>query len=265
MTPPAAASLDDLVRALDTELRTADIADYSGAHNGLQCANSGTIARIATAVDASLETVLAASSTRNTLLLVHHGLFWSSAPAITGTRYTKYRALLTNDCALYSSHLPLDLHATLGNNHLLAQRLGLTVSGGFARFQQHHIGVRGTVHERDMPASALVADLERALAGDGGVVRASLPPANRVVHQWAICTGGGASSETIHEARTVGIDTLIVGEGPHHTTVNAREEELLILYAGHYATETFGVRALGEWLSATSGLPVEHLHFPTGS
>ena len=87
----------------------------------------------------------------------------------------------------------------------------------------------------------------------------------RRTRRWAIVTGGGASTDTLAEARARGIDTLIVGEGPHHTTVEAQEHDLLIIYAGHYATETLGVQALGAWLEARFGLPWSFLHLPTGS
>jgi putative NIF3 family GTP cyclohydrolase 1 type 2 len=99
----------------------------------------------------------------------------------------------------------------------------------------------------------------------GGTVRTSLPVDGRRTRHWAIVSGGGASSETLREARERGIDTLIVGEGPHHTTVEAVEDDLLIIYAGHYATETLGVQALGAWLETRFGLPWSFLHLPTGS
>jgi putative NIF3 family GTP cyclohydrolase 1 type 2 len=99
----------------------------------------------------------------------------------------------------------------------------------------------------------------------GGSVRTSIPAQGRRTHRWAICTGGGASSETLREARDRGVDTLIVGEGPHHTTVDAIEHDLCVVYAGHYATETLGVQALGAFLESRFGLPWTFLHLPTGS
>jgi putative NIF3 family GTP cyclohydrolase 1 type 2 len=99
----------------------------------------------------------------------------------------------------------------------------------------------------------------------GGTVRTSVEAAGRTTRRWAICTGGGANSETLREARERGIDTLIVGEGPHHTTVEAIEHDLCVVYAGHYATETLGVQALGAWLEQRFGLPWTFLHLPTGS
>jgi putative NIF3 family GTP cyclohydrolase 1 type 2 len=99
----------------------------------------------------------------------------------------------------------------------------------------------------------------------GGAVRTSVPADTRTTKRWAICTGGGASTETLREARERGVDTLIVGEGPHHTTVEALEHDFCVIYAGHYATETLGVQALGAWIEARFGVPWTFLHLPTGS
>lgn len=254
--------LRDIITALDTELRTSEIPDYPGAVNGLQVANRGTVRRVAVAVDASRAAVTEAAISGANLLVVHHGLFWSGVQPITGIAYEKYRALLGADIAVYATHLPLDVHAELGNNARLARALGLTPDGGFARFKTIDVGVSGVTQE---PTSALVARVEAFAARYGGSVRTSVPTGGRTTRRWAICTGGGASSDTLREARERGIDTLIVGEGPHHTTVEAIEHELCVVYAGHYATETLGVQALGEWIEARFGVPWTFLHLPTGS
>lgn len=255
-------ALRDIVDALDTELRTFDIPDYPGAVNGLQVANHGTVERVAVAVDASRAAITEAVICGATLLIVHHGLFWGGVQPITGIAYEKYRALLSSNVAVYGSHLPLDLHPTLGNNARLAQALQLAPSGGFARFKTIDIGVMGTAQE---PTTDVVARVQAYAARYGGTVRTSIPVNGRTTQRWAICTGGGASSDTLREARERGIDTLIVGEGPHHTTVEAMEHDLCVVYAGHYATETLGVQAVGEWLEQRFGLPWTFLHLPTGS
>jgi len=256
------AALRDIVAALDTELRTADVPDYPGAVNGLQVANRGTVRRIAVAVDASRAAITEAAISGANLLVVHHGLFWGGVQPLVGVTYEKYRALLGADIAVYSTHLPLDLHPTLGNNARLAQALGLTPDGGFARFKTVDVGLTGAAHE---DTAALVTRVEAFAARYGGTVRTSLPAAGRTTRRWALCTGGGASSDTLREARERGVDTLIVGEGPHHTTVDAIEHDLCIVYAGHYATETLGVQALGAFLEARFGVPWTFLHLPTGS
>ena len=255
-------ALRDVVSALDAELRTADIPDYSGAVNGLQVQNDGQVSRVAVAVDASMAAVTAAAHIGADLLLVHHGLFWNGVQPVVGTSYLKLRALLQHNIAVYSSHLPLDAHATLGNNVQLAHALGLTPNGGFARHQSMELSVAG---DADEPSSALGDRLRAFSAQFGGTVRSSMPLHERRTRRWAIVTGAGASADTLREARERGVDTLIVGEGPHHTTVDAIEHDLLVLYAGHYATETLGVQALGAWVSARFDVPWSFLHLPTGS
>lgn len=261
-TPLAAVSLRDIVSALDAELRTTDIPDYPGAVNGLQVANAGQVHRIAVAVDASHAAINEAVISGADLLIVHHGLFWAGAQPLVGVQYDKYRALLANNVAVYSSHLPLDHHAVHGNNMRLAETIGLVADGGFARFKSIDIGLTGTADE---DTHHLVQRVQGVVARYGGTVRTSVPAAGRRTHRWAICTGGGASSETLREAREKGVDTLIVGEGPHHTTVDAIEQDLCVVYAGHYATETLGVQALGAFLESRFGLPWTFLHLPTGS
>lgn len=256
------ANLRDVVQALDRELRTSEIPDYPGAVNGLQFANSGQVSRVAVAVDASRAAIEAAVAEKADLLVVHHGLFWAGVQPVTGIVYEKYRALMQHDIAVYASHLPLDLHPVHGNNVLLADAFGLAPSGGFARHKTVVIGVMG---EADEPTSDIVARVTAAVAPYGGTVRTSMPTMGRRTREWAICSGGGASSDTLREARERGIDTLIVGEGPHHTTVDSIEQDLCVVYAGHYATETLGVQSVGRHLEAAFGLPWTFLHLPTGS
>src|SRR5262245_1794206 len=112
----AKASLAELVRHCDRILRTQEVQDYEGAVNGLQVENSGMVSRIAAAVDGSLATVQLAIKAKADLVIVHHGLFWGQSHPWTGKRYELLRALLDNNLAVYSSHLPLDLHPKLGNN-----------------------------------------------------------------------------------------------------------------------------------------------------
>lgn len=257
-----AVPLRDIVAALDTELRTAAIPDYSGAMNGLQVANPGTVHRVAVAVDASRAAVSHAGICGADLLIVHHGLFWSGAQPLVGVTYDKFHALLASNIAVYASHLPLDLHPTYGNNARLARALGLEPTGGFATFKTIEIGVSGVADES---TQGLVDRVAAFVARYNGTVRTSIEPNGRTTKRWAICTGGGASSDTLREARERGIDTLIVGEGPHHTTVEAIEHDLCVIYAGHYATETLGVQALGAWIEAKFGVPWTFLHLPTGS
>lgn len=254
--------LRDVVAALDTELRTTEVPDYPGAMNGLQVANRGHVSRVVVAVDASRVAIAEAAVSSADLLIVHHGLFWGGAQPLVGVAYEKFHALFTNDIAVYASHLPLDLHQTLGNNARLAATFGLTPTAGFARYKNVDIGLTGLANE---PTDALLSRVQAYSARYGGTVRTSIPTHGRITKRWAICSGGGASTESLREARELGVDTLIVGEGPHHTTVDAIEHDLCILYAGHYATETLGVQSLGAFLEERFGLPWSFLHLPTGS
>lgn len=253
--------LVDIATHLDALLRTTDIPDYPGALNGIQVENTTPVTRVAVAVDASLYTIAAAIEEKASLLVVHHGLFWSGVQPLRGPAYERVRQLITHDIAVYSSHLPLDLHPTLGNNVLLARALDLVPSGGFARFQSIAVGVMGTA---DVDTEELAARAEVIACAEGGhLVRVGLTPGRRT-RRWALCTGAGASSDTLQEAAAAGVDTLIVGEGAHHTGVEAPQLGIAVLYLGHYATETFGVRALGAELARRFDLPWTFLAAPTG-
>lgn len=254
-------SLVVIAEYLDTLLRTADIPDYPGALNGIQIENRAPITRVAVAVDASLRTIRGAIEARANLLIVHHGLFWSGAQPLRGRVYERFHQLLTHDVAVYSSHLPLDLHPSLGNNALLARALGLDPTEGFARHQSIMVGVMGNA---DVDTELLVTRASDIARAEGGaLVSVGVTPGRRT-RRWAICTGAGATSDTLREAVAAGVDTLIVGEGPHHTGVEAAELGIAVLYAGHYATETFGVRALGTELERHFELPWTFLAAPTG-
>jgi putative NIF3 family GTP cyclohydrolase 1 type 2 len=169
--------------------------------------------------------------------------------------------LIESGIAVYASHLPLDRHPTLGNNVLLAKALDLQPSASFARFEDTFVGVRG---ESDIETAGIVTSAQTFARIHGGDVRTSLIQAGRRTRTWAICTGAGASADTLKEASTLGVDTLIVGEGPHWTAVHAEENDLVIIYAGHYATETLGVCALAQHLGERYDLPWNFVSAPTG-
>jgi dinuclear metal center YbgI/SA1388 family protein len=235
--------------------------DFPNALNGLQLENRSGITGIASAVDFSTRAITEAIAKSANLLLVHHGMFWEGSKHLTGPSYNKLRLLLENDIAVYSSHLPLDRHPTLGNNVLLARQLGLEAGGSFARFEGISIGVSG---ESDIE-TAVLAERARSFAKTfDGELRTTPFEKTRRTKRWAICSGAGASTETLTEAGEMKIDTLIVGEGPHWTAVHAEENDLTILYAGHYATETLGVRALADHLGERFALPSFFVNAPTG-
>lgn len=257
----ARVQLDQIVSYLDDLLDTSQVPDYPGALNGLQLANTGYVTRIAAAVDYSTRTIEAALGAQADMMLVHHGMFWGGAQRIVGAAYDRMHALVANDVAVYASHLPLDRHPLVGNNALLASELGLEPDGEFASYKRVAIGVRG---ESDVETEALVSRAEWFAKGQGGTARATPVSSGRRTRRWAICTGAGASTESLQEAQALGVDTLIVGEGPHHTAVAADEMGIVVIYAGHYATETLGVRALAAHLADRFGVLWTFVEAPTG-
>ncbi|MBA3853029.1 MAG: Nif3-like dinuclear metal center hexameric protein [Gemmatimonas sp.] len=254
-------TLAEISAYLDERLAIATTPDYPPALNGVQVGHRGPVTRIAAAVDASMQTITMAAEAGANLLLVHHGLFWGGLRPLTGPHEARIRALFAHDIACYSAHLPLDAHETFGNSALLARELGLTVSGGFAKHQHIYCGVRG---EADLQTEALVAQLRAWAAPLGHHTVASQVPAGHRTRRWAICSGSGAQVDTLREAYATGVDTLIVGEGPHWSAVEAAEYGLVIVYAGHYATETLGVRALAAHLASRYDIAWQFVHAPTG-
>jgi dinuclear metal center YbgI/SA1388 family protein len=255
------AELATLVSYLDDTLDSSGIPDYPNALNGLQLENIGDIKHVAAAVDFSSATVDGAVEAGAQLLLVHHGMFWSGVQSIVAHRHRRLRSLITNDVAVYSAHLPLDIHPELGNNALLAKRLGLEPSSGFFRYQTIDVGLSG---ECDV-ATRVIAEKAGDLAAEFRGTLVTTPfEADRRTRRWGICTGAGADSKSLLEAARRGIDTLIVGEGPHHTAVEARELGIVVLYAGHYATETLGVRALADRLARQFDLLSTFIDVPSG-
>lgn len=240
---------------LDEVLHVREIADYPNALNGLQVENSGEISRVAAAVDASEASIRAAIARNCNLLIVHHGLFWDGLGSINGRRYRRLKLLLDHDVAVYSSHLPLDIHPRLGNNAILARELGIAVEGSFASFQQTPLGIWGKLDIQREALTELLGDLL-------GVRVRLIAGGSETVSRVGVVTGGAGSM--IEAAVQTGLDAFITGEGAHHTYFDAMENGINVYYAGHYATETFGVRALAGHLEEKFGLPGEFLDLPTG-
>lgn len=257
-------ALGELVAYLDAYLRVADVPDERNAVNGLQVENAGTVGSIVAAVDASqgtIDGVAAAADGESPLLLVHHGLFWDGNVPVTGRRYRRIMALLEQDIAVYSAHIPLDLHPDVGNNVVLAERLGIKVEGWFGDYRGAPIGVWGQAPARLAARDSLLLEVTHALgaAAAGARLIAGGP---EVVGRVGIITGGAGNM--IAAAREAGLDTFITGEGPHHTYFDAMELGVNLLFAGHYATETLGVQALASHLAERFGLEWEFHDHPTG-
>jgi len=248
-------ALSEIVRYADETLRLTEIEDYPNALNGLQIENSGEVTRIGAAVDGSGATIALAAARGIDLLVVHHGLFWPGLRAISGAFYRALKLAFEKNLALYSVHLPLDLHPRLGNNALLAAALGFEKTEPFLELKGQPAGL---VTETTLRRDELIDRLEKSLGGAVRCIGTGPMETKRI----GIVTG--AAGEDIYAAAREGIDTYITGEGPHWAAVAAEELGINLFLAGHYATETFGVKALAAELSERFGVPWEFLDHPTG-
>jgi len=250
-----AVSLDDLTSYLDEYLRVAEIPDAATAWNGLQVQGTRAVERVVVAVDACRASIDAAIDADADLLLVHHGLLWDGGGPITGRRWRRFEPLLRHGVAVYAAHLPLDCHPEVGNNALLARAIGLGDPVPFGNYQGTAIGLRGTFAGS---VDELAARVE-AVLGCAPLVFGSGP-----VHVSSVGVVTGAGGSMIDQAITAGLDAFVTGEGAHHTWFDAVEGGIHVLYGGHYATETFGVRALGQHLAVRFGLTSTFFDYPTG-
>lgn len=249
------AQLESILHFLEGVFRVSEFPDYNHALNGLQVEGPAHVSRLAAAVDASEVTIQAAIQQEADLLLVHHGLFWDGLGPITGPRFRKVASLIRGSLSLYALHLPLDAHPEMGNCALLAGALKLEPEGTFAAYKGTEIGLWGRAgFHRDV----LKERLEDAVRGPARLIAGGGERVERV----GILTGSGAS--TLPEVAALGLDALITGEAAHHHFHDAMELGVNLFLAGHYATETFGVKALGERLGKEFELDWAFLDFPTG-
>ena len=248
-------SLHSIVQHCDRLLKTEQFTDWPGAVNGLQVENDGTITKLAAAVDASTATVRQAIDAGADLMIVHHGLFWGPSHPWIGKRYELMKLLLQNNLAVYSSHLPLDAHPKLGNNALLARAIGLRELKPFFIEKGQAIGLQGKL---DVTRRDLTRRLAQALSNEP----LTIPGGPEKCRKIGIVTGG--AGDELKKAHDEGVDTFITGEGRHWTYALAEELGINVFYGGHYATETFGVKALAEDLSRKFDVPWEFIDHPTG-
>ena len=252
-------SLSEIVRYTDEYLRIREIEDWPNALNGLQIENSGRATKIGAAVDVSTRVLTAAAKKSVDLLIVHHGLFWPGLQTVTGSLHRQLKLAFESDIALYSAHLPLDLHPDVGNNAQLASALGLKSAKPFFEEKGQLIGVRS---KTSASREDLIRKLRKVLRGPVKAFKAGPKNPKNI----GIITGGagGEIYRVAAESDPDYIDTFITGEGPHWAAVAAEELGINLLLGGHYATETFGVKALASHLSKRFKLPWEFLSFPTG-
>lgn len=242
-------TLTDLVFFCDQRTNRAAFKDAPAAFNGLQVANSGRATKIGAAVDAGLIPFQKAAAAGVDFLIVHHGMYWDMPRPLTGPVYERVATLFRADCALYSSHLPLDAHPELGNNALLARQLGLIPT---RTWLPNDGGPIGTIAAYSSPRSALRARLESLYPHVIAIEYGSASPT-----ELAFCSGSGNSA--LAALGSTGCDTLVTGELREEHFNVAQEQKLNLYLCGHYATEVHAVRALAAELAAKFNLPWEFI------
>ncbi len=230
------AQLSSIAQYLDSLLQTKAYQDHS--LNGIQVeASGGAVKRVAFAVDAGMSIIQKAIAADAQLLVVHHGMLWGTPLPITGIFGRKIEQLLRHGCSLYASHLPLDGHAEVGNAFELGRFLGLEKLEGFCPFNGMPIGARGVFR-----APLAIDAVAQKLATLSPKVPLTLPFGKRDIRRVGIVTGSGSSALPLIAAE--GLDLLVSGEAKQESYHLAKDLEVSAIFAGHYATETFGVRAL---------------------
>ncbi|HEY4450710.1 MAG TPA: Nif3-like dinuclear metal center hexameric protein [Solirubrobacteraceae bacterium] len=248
-------ALSEVIEELDRLLEPARFADHCV--NGLQVPGPEQVATLATGVSAHAELFRLAAAEGAELLLVHHGLFWDpGVRALDVALARRLRMLFDAGIALAAYHLPLDAHPQLGNNALLARALGAVETDPFALHRGEPIGFLATLPDAGVEPAELFARVASITAREPLVFDAG--PA--LVSRLAIVSGAGA--DYLEDAARAGAHALLTGEAPERAMATARELGLHLIAAGHYATETFGVRRLGDHLARRFGIRHVFLDVP---
>jgi len=248
---------DELVAYLDEYLQIKTFDDSS--NNGLQVGGASEVSRLALAVDASLATIEGAAGAGAQMLIVHHGFFWSEPIMVTGIHRRRLGRLLEADISLYAAHLPLDFHQEIGNNATLARWLGLQEVTSFGDYKGQPAGMVG-----QLPAPVTLAEFGAQVEGTLGEPLIKVWPFGPdSVQKVGIISGGAAF--LLDQAAAVGVDVYLTGEMSHSSYHQARELGLNIVFGGHYATETAGLKALADHLAARFALETVFLDLPTGA
>jgi dinuclear metal center YbgI/SA1388 family protein len=245
----------DILAELDALLEPTRFEDYGP--NGLQVPGAAQVDTVATGVSANVELFERAAAEKAQLLIVHHGLFWGTSPGpIDAALKRRLKILFDADIGLAAYHLPLDAHPELGNNALIGKALGAESLEPFALHHGQPIGFIATLPGEGAPAQALFTRVRELTARDPLVFDAGPPTIRRL----AIVSGGGA--DYIADAIAAGADALLTGEPVERVMSTAREAGIHFIAAGHYATETFGVKALGEHVAERFGVRHVFLDVP---
>jgi dinuclear metal center YbgI/SA1388 family protein len=248
-------SLNALVLFLDDELVLSQFPKDESI-NGLQVEGKKKIRRVGVAVDACEYVFRKAAEKGIDLLIVHHGLIWGGIKAVTGVTRKRIKALLEADISLYACHLPLDWHPVYGNNSRLLKLLSIKKRGEFGEYHGKRIGYWGRTGAT-MPMEVFVRRVDKALK-----TKSYSFDFGRKVRNVGVVSGGGWSA--IHDAEELEIDTFLTGEPSHNAYALAEEMKVNLVFSGHYATETLGVKAVGDMLRKKFGLAVEFIDHPTG-
>jgi dinuclear metal center YbgI/SA1388 family protein len=246
---------DEILGFCDGLLDAGSFDDYGP--NGLQVPGGTEVSKVATGVSANLELLQAAVDSGAELVLTHHGLLWRSEVApLSVPLAARLRALLCAEVSLAAYHLPLDAHPEIGNNALLRDALGLQPDGRpFGEAMGSAVGAIGTA-----PDPIDVGELRRRLSEATGQEPLVFDAGPERISSVGIVTGGGAFA--IHEAGRLGLSALVTGEPSEPVMGEAREYGVHFLAGGHYATETFGIRRLGELVAVRFSVEHEFIDIP---
>jgi len=247
--------LAQLVPFLDAELRLSDFSEDESA-NGLQIEGKAIARKAGLAVDACEYVFREASEKKIDFLLVHHGLIWGGLKSVRGVLRQRIKTLLDAEISLYACHLPLDWHPVYGNNAQLLKLLSIKKMGEFGKYHGRNISYWGRT-AKEYSLDEFTARIDRVLN-----TRTSAVSFGRKVRTVGVVSGGGWFA--INEAEKYGIDTFLTGEPSHSAYTLAEEMKVNLVFAGHYATETLGVKAVGDMLRKKFGIETEFIDHPTG-
>ncbi|MDR3200611.1 MAG: Nif3-like dinuclear metal center hexameric protein [Spirochaetales bacterium] len=240
-------------------LRIDDLARTDSSLNGIQLApDTKDVRKIAFAVDACLDSFRLAADWGADMIFVHHGLFWGRDLRVTGVHYERLKFLIQNNLALYAAHLPLDMHPEVGNNAGIAAALGLRDTAPFGFYKGNAIGIQGR-----FAAPVPREEAAKRLFGTCAATPATLLPFGKAEVQSVGVISGGAAHE-VDQAIELGLDLYITGDSAHEVYHSCQEAGINVLFAGHYQTETWGVRLTAEKTRADTGLETRFFDVPTG-
>ncbi len=226
--------------------------------NGIQVGKlEAEVSKMAFAVDACMDAFRRAKQERAQALFVHHGLFWGPAFPLTGIMGERVGFLMKNDISLYACHLPLDKHAELGNNARIVSELGLEDIEPFGDYKGRKIGFKGQLPETS-DLESLIVRLFGAWESRIDVLRFG----SSEIRSVGVISGGGTSE--VSQAIAEGLDLYITGDASHNIYHECREAGINVLFAGHYLTEVFGVKAMTETVATELGIETVFLDIPTG-